>query len=99
MAHKWTKPTSFKKKVHCNVCRRKIGSLGVICEGISVRDNTLPYDGLHYTVTQEWYMYMQWNLGMQTRLGPPVCVLIVEVVLFEGLINILIGHLGLVQVS
>ena len=36
---------------------------------------------------------------MRTHLGPPVCVLIIEVVLSERLINILIGHLGLVHVQ
>lgn len=42
---------------------------------------------------------IQWNLKMQTCLGPLICVLIIEVVLFEGLINVLKGLLGLVQVS
>jgi len=33
MTHHWTKPMSFRKKVFCNVCRKKIHSQGVLCEG------------------------------------------------------------------
>ena len=33
MTHHWTKPMSFKKKVFCNVCRKRINSQGVLCEG------------------------------------------------------------------
>ena len=32
-------------------------------------------------------------------MGPPVCVLIIEVVLFERLINILIGQLGVLIIE
>ena len=37
-AHKWTKPMTFKKKVFCNVCRKKISSHGVFCEGKAIID-------------------------------------------------------------
>ena len=32
------------------------------------------------------------ELRNATRLGPSLCVLVIEVVLFEGLINVLLGH-------
>ena len=44
-------------------------------------------------------MIVQWNLKMRICLGPPVCVLIIEVVLYEGLINILIGQLGVLIIE
>ena len=60
-----------------------------------------PGEGIHMVVCQysNNELTLQWNLRMWTCLGPPVCVLIIEVALFERLINILMGHLGLVQVS